>query len=259
MKKFLGFMMVAFIVATGFTSCNGDDDGPDPVVVKASPIKTISFFADWAGGTEMWEFSYDAATKKVSQYLNYWDGALDKTVTYDYSVAGKLTLKKDGEFYREYDINADGYITKDYDSGDTYTYDANGYLVKLYEGWSGAPVLKYDITVTNGNIMKITTYDDDGTTKKKIKEFTYTSGDNVNNIHQANAIDSDWKPVGNFYGKASVKLVDFFEYWDPRENPIVKKKSSLVYTFDTKERPSKVVKSLTDGTTEEWSYTYYEE
>ncbi len=115
------------------------------------------------------------------------------------------------------------------------------------------------MTITDGNITKITTYDDDGVTVKKIKEFFYTVGDNVNNIHQANAVDSDWKTNGSFYGKASKKLVDHFDYWDPRINPIVKSTSTLTYIFDAKNRPSVVTKTLADMSTEEWTYTYYED
>jgi hypothetical protein len=256
MKKFFGFMMIATLLATAFTSCKKDDNGGDSNTV-ASPLKSVSFYAAWAGGTEKWEFTYDATTKKVSKFDNYWDAVLDKTITYDYTTAGKLKLMKGTTVYGLYDINASGYITKDPD-GNTFEYDANGYLVKYYEYWSNASHLKYQMTIANGNITKITTFDDDGVTVKKIKEFTYTIGNNVNNLHQANAIDSDWKPVGNFYGKPSAKLVDFFEYWDPRVANFVKSKSTLAYTFDTKNRPTKVVKTLTDLSTETWDYTYYE-
>jgi hypothetical protein len=238
------------------TNGEGTSYGEDVTFTTSSLIKSISFFAEWAGGTEKWEFSYDASTKKVSQFLNYWEGALDKTITYDYSVAGKLTLKRDAStVYGTYDLNSSGYITEDAD-GNTYEYDANGFLVKYYEYWDAASHLKYQMTITNGNITKITTFDDDGVTAKKIKEFTYTSGDNSDGIHQANATDSDWKPIGNFYGKPSSKLVDYFEYWDPRSTPIVKSKSRLTYTFDSKERVSKATKTLTDNSTEVWEYTY---
>ncbi len=240
------------------TNAEGTSYGEDLSFTTSSLIKSISFYALWAGGTEKWDFSYDAATSKITKFDDYWEGALDKTITYDYSVAGKLTLMKGTDVYGVYDINAAGYITKDPD-GNTFEYDANGFLVKYYEFWSDASHLKYETTITNGNITKLTTYDDDGVTAKKIKEFTYTIGDNANNIHQANATDSDWKPLGNFYGKASAKLVDFFEYWDPRSTPISKSRSSFTYTFDAKNRVSKATKTLSsDSSTEEWSYTYAE-
>ena len=239
------------------TNSNGTGYGNEITFSTSYLIKSISFVADWAGGTELWDFSYDATTKKVTKFDDYWEGALDKTISYDYSVAGKLTLMKGTEVYGVYDINAQGYITQDPD-GNTFTYDADGFLSKYYEHWDNADHLKYETVITNGNIAKITTYDDDGTTAKKIKEFTYTTGDNVNGIHQANVLDSDWKPIGNFYGKPSAKLVDFFEYWDPRNLPISKSKSSLSYSFDAKSRPSVVTKTLTDFTTEVWTYTYFE-
>ncbi len=240
------------------TNNEGTAYGADVTFTTSSLIKTISFYALWAGGTEKWDFSYDGTTKKVSKFDDYWEGALDKTITYDYSVAGKLTLKKGATVYGVYDINSLGYITKDPD-GNTYEYDANGFMVKYYEYWSSASHLKYQMEITNGNITKITTFDDDGVTAKKIKAFTYTVGANSDGIHQANATDSDWKPIGNFYGKPSAKLVDYFEYWDPRVSPIVKSKSSFTYTFDTKDRVSKATKTLSaDGSTEVWSYTYAE-
>jgi len=256
MKKNLLFLGLAVILAAVVISCKKDDNSGG-TTVKASLIKSITFDAAWAGGTEKWIFSYDSITQKVKKFDDYWDGAIDKTLTYDYSVAGKLTLMKGTSVYGVYDLNAQGYVTKDPD-GNTFTYDADGYLSKYYENWGGADHLKYEMTITNGNITKITTYNDDGVTPKKIKEFTYTIGDNLNNIHQANATDSDWKPIGYFYGKPSKKLVDFFEYWDPQVSPIVKSKSSFVYTFDTKNRVSVATKTLADATTEVWSYTYYE-
>jgi hypothetical protein len=240
------------------TSADGTAYGADVTFTTSSLIKSISFYADWAGGTEMWDFTYDATTKKVSKFDDYWEGALDKTISYDYSVSGKLTLNKGTNVYGVYDINSAGYITKDPD-GNTFEYNADGYLVKYYEYWSDASHLKYEIAITNGNISKITTYDDDGVTAKKIKEFTYTIGDNADGIHQANATDSDWKPIGNFYGKPSAKLVDYFEYWDPRTSPVVKSRSSFTYTFDSKNRVTKATKTLSaDNSTEEWSYTYFE-
>jgi hypothetical protein len=255
MKKNYFLALIAAICLVGITSCNEDDNGNGEIELTASPIKSIAFSA-W-GDTESWEFSYNTSGK-LTQFVNYWNNELDKTITYDYSTSGKLILNKDGSLYNTYDINAQGYITKDPD-GNTYEYDANGYLVKMYEFWDNANHLKYEITITNKNITKITTYDDDGVTVKKIKEFSYTSGDNVNNIHQANVIDSEWKQMGNFYGKPSAKLVNYFEYWDPRTTPVEKSRSSITYTFDDKNRPITVVKTLTDQSTETWTYTYYED
>jgi hypothetical protein len=256
MKKFLGFMMVAFIVATGFTSCDGDDDDNDPIVVTASPIKTIGVV--YTDGVELYEFFYHATTKKVTEIKDYWNDELDKTITYDYSVVGKLTITA-GDNATVYEINDQGMVTKE-DWGDgeyaAYEYNTDGYLIKIIEHWGDADHLKMEAVITNGNIMKHTTYDDDGTTKKKIKEFTYTTGDNVNDIQQASMIDSNTKPVGNLFGKPSKKLVDFLEYWDPR-NTDPKKKTTIAYEFDTNNRPSKITRAGADWQ-EVYTYTYYE-
>ncbi len=220
-------------------------------------VRSLSFYAAWQGGTDQWNFSYDPTSNQITEFVNYWDGGLDKDVTFDYSVPGKLTLAKDGTSgWAEYDINANGNITKNYSSGDLYEYDANGFLVKTFETWSGSAVLHNLLTITDGNVTKITTYDDDGVTVKKVREYTYTTTDNTAGIPQAHINDVEWKPINNFYGKPSAKLVDYFEQWDPRVNPIVKTKFPFVYTFDTRNRVSKAVKTLADATTEEWSYTY---
>jgi hypothetical protein len=236
------------------TNGEGTGYGADVAFTTSSLIKSVSFWADWAGGTEKWEFSYDA-NSKITQFLNYWDAALDKTILYDYTVAGKLTLTRDSEVWNEYDLNSGGYIVKDGD-GNTFEYDANGFMVKYYEFWDNTDHLKYFIENENGNVIRITTYDDDGVTAKKIKEFFYTSGLNVNGIQQTNAIDNEWKQMGNFYGIPSAYLVDYFEYWDPREDPIVKSTSSFTYEFDNSDRVTKATKNLTDGSTEVWEYGY---
>jgi len=259
MKKNLFYLGMAVLLSAAVVSCNKDDDDED--AVKSYLVKTVSFEAEWAGGVQAYEFMYDA-NKRVTGFERTWDGGDDGTFAYDYSVANKLILTKDGDDYAEYEVNAAGYITKEPWSESEWfrgEYDANGYLSKVYEHWDGVDHLKYEMTITNGNITKITTYDDDGVTVRRIKEFTYTIGDNVNGLHQANATDSDWKTVGNFYGKPSKKLVDYFEYWDPREATIVKSRSSLGYEFDEMDRPIKVTKTLADMSTEVWNYSYYEE
>jgi hypothetical protein len=236
------------------TSADGTGYGSDVTFTTSSLIKSVSFWADWQGGTEKWEFTYDD-NSKITKFDDYWEGALDKTILYDYSVSGKLTLMRDGSAWHEYDLNSSGYITKD-DDGNTFEYDANGFLVKYYEYWDNADHLKYFIENENGNVIRITTYDDDGVTAKKVKEFFFTSGDNTDGIQQTNAIDNEWKQMGNFYGKPSALIVDYFEYWDPREIPITKSKSSFIYEFDGSDRVTKATKTLTDGSTEVWEYGY---
>jgi hypothetical protein len=236
------------------TNGEGTGYGADIQFSTSSLIKSVSFWADWAGGTEKWEFTY-GDDSKITKFDDYWEGALDKTILYDYSVSGKLTLTRDGDTYGQYDLSAGGFIVQDQD-GNTYEYDANGFMTKYYEFWDNASHLKYFIENANGNVIRITTYDDDGVTAKKIKEFFYTSGANIDGIQQTNAIDNEWKQMGNFYGIPSAYLLDNLQYWDPRESPITKYTSSFTYEFDNGNRVTKATKTLTDGSTEVWEYGY---
>ncbi|MEI8048614.1 MAG: hypothetical protein WCI92_14630 [Bacteroidota bacterium] len=238
------------------TNADGTAYGADVAFSTPSLIKTIGVV--YTDGVESYEFSYNATTKQVTKIDDYWNAALDKTITYDYSVAGKLTITK-GTSATHYDINAQGMITKeDWGSGEyaAYEYDADGYLLKIIEHWGGADHLKMQAVITNGNVMKHTTFDDDGVTVKKIKEFTFTIGDNVNNIQQTNMVDSNTLPVGNLFGKSSKKMVDFLDYWDPRATPIVKKRTTITYEFDSKSRPSKITRTGADFV-EVYTYLYY--
>lgn len=238
------------------TSTDGTGYGEEITFSSSSLIKTIGVV--YPDGVEKYEFTYDGTTKRITKIDDYWNESLDKTITYDYSVAGKLTINS-GSNATVYDINSNGMVTKeDWGGGEyaAYTYDGDGYLTKIVEYWGGADHLKMEAVVTNGNVMKHTTYDDDGVTPKKIKEFTYTIGDNINAIHQTSMIDNNTKPVGNLFGKPSNKLVDFLEYWDPRTSD-PKLKTTISYEFDSKNRPSKITRSG-DGWQEVYTYTYYD-
>ncbi|MCX6224525.1 MAG: hypothetical protein NTV01_07195, partial [Bacteroidia bacterium] len=164
------------------TNGEGTSYGADVTFSTASLIKTIG--VAYPPDLEKYEFFYDAVTRRITKIDDYWNVDLDKTITYDYSVAGKLTITK-GSSATVYDINASGMVTKeDWGGGEyaAYEYDADGYLLKVIEHWGGADHLKMQAVITNGNIMKHTTFDDDGVTAKKIKEFTYAAiGENVNN------------------------------------------------------------------------------
>ena len=238
------------------TNDEGTSYGADVAFTTPSLIKTIGVV--YGTDLETYEFTYNSATKQVVKIDNFWNADLDKTYTYDYSVAGKLTITK-GTSATTYDINAQGMITKeDWGGGEyvAYEYNSDGFLVKIIEHWGGADHLKMEAVITNGNIMKHTTFEDDGVTVKKIKEFTYTIGDNINNIHQANMVDSNTLPVGNLFGKPSKKLVDFLEYWNP-QNTDPKARTTITYEFDTKNRPSKITRTG-DGWSEIYTYAYYE-
>ncbi len=256
-KSIYLFMIAAFGITATFSSCKEDPIVEEPIVVVASPIKTISVVYD--DGVDLYSFNYNASSKKIDSIQNFWNDELDKTIVYDYSVAGKLTIIS-GTDETEYELNANGYATKEIWSSDewaAFEYNADGYLVKIKEHWGDADHLKMEAVVTNGNIMKHTTYDDDGVTMKKIKEFVYTTGDNVNEIHQASMIDNNTKPIGNLFGKPSKKLVDKLNYWDPRESPIVVKTTTITYMFDAKNRPTAITRTGADWQ-EVFNYTYVE-
>ena len=241
------------------TNTNGTGYGAEVTFTTGSQIKSITFYAAWAGGTEEWDFTYDASGK-VTKIADLWENSLDKTLTYDYSVAGKLTIMKNGSStYGSYDLNASGYITKDdWGNGEyaSYDYDANGFVTTYREFWSNADHKKLADVIASGNVTQATKYTDAGDASQ-IKTVAYTIGDNTNGIFQISATDSDWKPYGNLYGKPCAKLVDYFEYWNPSVSPIAKSRSTYVYTFDTKNRVTKAVKTLSsDNSTEEWNYAY---
>jgi hypothetical protein len=230
------------------TNADGTGYGTDVQFSTASLIKTTGIV--YTDGTDLYEFSYDVQSR-IDTITNYWNDAIDKLLYYDFSEAGILKIDRNGEV-STYELDDQGRVVIDAD-GSKYEYDADGFLVKMWEYWSDAFHLKYEMVIANGNVMKITTYDDDGVTAKKIKEFVYTSGLNVNGIDQVIVVDSPWKTIGGLYGKVSNNLVDYLEYWDPRENPIAKLRTTITYDFDTNDRPI----TITDGWQEVYTYTYY--
>lgn len=257
MKKFLNYMLVATLMATVFVSCKKDDTDPEDEV-KASLVKTIKAVYG-VDEYETWEFTYNAEGK-LTKVDNYWIEDFDKSYTYDYSVAGKLSVTRTGNEPTVYDLDDNGRITKeDWGGGEyvAYEYNADGYMVKVTEHWGGADHKKFDVEITNGNTVKHTRYDDDGVVNR-IKVFVYTPGDNVNNIDQANAVDSRWKNVTQLYGKNSKKLVDHLDYWGGPGDEANTRTTSISYTFDATNRVESITRSG-DGWQEDFEYTYYEE
>jgi len=251
MKKQFYLLALAALVAISVSSCNDDDDN-NPVVPKASLIKTTSVV--YTDGTDLYEFSYDA-DERVDTIMNYWNDVIDKTLYYDFSVANQLTIDRNGDLY-VYELDDQGRVVIDAD-GSKYEYDADGYLLKMSEYWDNAFHLKYEMVITDGNVMKITTYDDDGVTAKKIKEFFYTSGLNVNNIDQVIVVDSPWKTIGGLYGKVSKNLVDHLDYWYPLEDPNTKFTTTITYEFDDKDRVTTIYRTGADFV-ETFTYTYWQ-
>ncbi|HNC30865.1 MAG TPA: hypothetical protein PKX08_12715, partial [Cyclobacteriaceae bacterium] len=120
---------------------------------------------------------------------------------------------------------------------------------------------KYDLTVSNGNTTHRIRYEDDGTTVREDREFTYTIGDNASGIHQIYAVDSEWKNIAGLYGKQSKKLVEAYVRHITDE-PETSYGATYTYTFDTKNRVATQTKNGTSSGgnfTESWAYTYYEE
>jgi hypothetical protein len=233
------------------TNADGTGYGTDVQFSTASLIKTTGIV--YTDGTDLYEFSYDEQSR-IDTITNYWNDAIDKLLYYDFSVPNKLSIDRNGDI-SDYELDGNGRVVIDAD-GSKYEYDADGFLLKMSEYWDGAFHLKYEMVIANGNVMKITTYDDDGVTAKKIKEFVYTSGLNVNGIDQVIVVDSPWKTIGGLYGKVSKNLVDYLEYWDPRENPIAKSRTTITYDFDSNDRPITITRSG-DGWQEVYTYTYY--
>lgn len=233
------------------TNAEGTGYGADVQFSTASLIKTTGVV--YTDGTDLYKFSYDALSR-IDTITNYWNDELDKTLYYDFSVPGELTIDRNGDL-SVYELDNAGRVVIDAD-GSKCEYNADGYLLKMSEFWDNAFHLKYEMVITNGNVMKITTYDDDGVTAKKIKEFVYTSGENINGIDQVIVVDSPWKTIGGLYGKVSKNLVDYLEYWDPRENPIVKSRTTITYEFDANDRPTEILRTG-DGWQEVFTYTYY--
>lgn len=256
MKKYLNYMMVALLMAAVTVSCDKDDEETTPEV-KASLVKTIKAVYG-VDEYETWQFTYDS-DRRLTKVDNYWIEDFDKAYTYDYSVAGKLSVTRTGNDPTVYDLDSEGRITKeDWGGGEyaAYEYNAEGYMIKITEYWGGASHDKFDIEITNGNTTKHTRYDDEGVVNR-YKVFTYTPGDNVNNLDQANAIDSRWKNVTGLYGKNSKKLVDHLDYWNGPGEEANTKTTTIAYTFDAQNRVATITRSG-DGWQEVFEYTYYD-
>lgn len=269
MKKYLMFLSAAVLaLSTVFISACSDDEGSGGQdKIPPAPIKTITM--DYTGEgeeVESWEFLYDAEGR-VETIKIFWNGEPDGTREYDYSVPGQLTITRNGNNGKLYYLDSEGRVTKEILDGNpetyyTYQYDGNGILTKIFERWDGVDHLKFQMTVKNGNVTNRIRYEDDGTTVREDREFTYTSGDNSSEIHQIYAIDSEWAWVGGVYGNQSKKLVSKFVR-HITEDPTSAYGVTLEYVFDpVTKRVTSVTKYGTSSGgpyTEILSYTYYED
>lgn len=269
MKKSLLFLSAAVLaLSTVFISaCSDDDDGGKGVEVKASPLKTVGVVYE-GDGVETFEFIYDA-NGRVTSINNVWttegeEPGEPSVITFNYSVANQLTITRDGN-QTVYEIDANNRITKEYwDTEKTewagYIYNSDGYMTKAIEHYDGADHDKWQIDIENGNVIRHTRFRGDGSASF-VKEFNFiTSGaGNLSALQQTNIIDSQWKVVGGFYGKASKRLVSSLDYWDGVGEEGNVRTTNITYpTFDTEGRITSMVRSG-NGWSESFTYTYYDE
>ncbi len=264
MKKSKIFLSaIALIASTLFiSSCGGDDDSDAPPVVVASQIKTISI--NYGQEIESWEFTYDSS-KRVKTISNIYDGGAPEIIAYDYTAPGKLTIDKAGN-KTVYVLDAAGRVIKElWDAAGTewegYEYNTAGEMTKVKEHYSGADHLKYDLTIVNSNVTNRIRYQDDGLTIREDRVFTYSQADNLSNIPQIYAVDSEWKNVGGTFGKPNKKLAASYVR-KIASDPTSTYGATYVYTFDSKNRVATQTKNGTGSGgpfSESWTYTYYED
>lgn len=264
MKKTIKYLssialcMSLILVSSCTNEIGGESDFP---VVPDSKIKKIIF--DSGDGIESWEFVYDASGR-VTSIANSWENGAPEMITYDYTQAGKLQLKKGGKI-TNFTLDAEGRITKELwnSSGTEYVafeYDSEGILKKVLEHYDNVDHLKFENKINKSNITNRIRYEDNGVTVRENRVFEYTIANNTNAIHQIFTVDSQWKNVGGLYGKQSKKLVKNYVRKlasDPDSNY----GASFAYTFDTKNRvatQTKNGKGSGGSFSESWKYSYYE-
>jgi hypothetical protein len=269
MKKSLMYLSAGVLAVSALflSSCNGDDDGDTDPQVVASLVKTVGVVYE-GDGVETFEFIYDA-NQRVTSVNNIWTGEGEEpgepsVIAFNYNVPNQLTITRDGS-NTVYEIDASGRITKEFwDSEKTewaaYEYDANGFMTKLIEHWGGEDHTKFTVDIQNENVIRHTRYNDEGAVNR-IKEFKFiTSGSgNLSALQQTNVVDSSWKVIGGFYGKASKQLVSSLDYWDGPGDEENLRTTNITYpSFDAKGRITEMVRSG-DGWSESYTYSYYED
>lgn len=267
MKKSLMFLSAAVLaLSTVFISSCGDDDEGGAKEIPAALIKTLTIDYDNGDYVEMYEFTYDAANNNRLVSAEVTETCCDPyTITYDYSVAGQLTV--DGTVYI---LDSEGRIIKELwtastdDNFDGYEYDEDGYMIRKFYKEDGVEYDYEEATVVDGNITVHSRFDGDDL--ERTKNFTYlpsATAKNVSNLPQANLINSERKSVSGLYGRGSKKLVQYLElnYVGFPEDYV---KNSNTYVFD--EITNQVVSIQRTGTDadgndtgldELFTYTYY--
>lgn len=260
MTKQTFFLVITSLLLITFFSCK-KDEVESPKVPTKSLVKTIrEEQVDNESLFTLYELFYDSSFEnKLIRSITYNSSTIGYGKNYDYSEVGKLNLFFDGSpygMYGKYEINYMGYITKDiFSEWDwiDYKYDTNGYLTNIDS--YGYPIMEFE--VFDGNIMKQIHYAFLSGPVSKIYEFTYTTIDNVNNLNTENYDTQSLYPGITFYGKPSKKLVDYIDYWDPRESLPEKNRITFSYKFDSKNRVSEIIR-INLGSRDRFSYTYYE-
>lgn len=268
MKRSLMFLS-AVVLTCGtlfLSSCNNDDDGGNGPEVVASRIKTVGVVYE-GDGVETFEFIYDA-NQRVTSINNVWTGEGEEpgepsVITFTYET-NQLTITREGN-NTVYEIDGNNRITKEYwDEEKTewagYEYNSDGFMIRSVEHWDGVDHVKFTIDVQNENVIRHTRYNDSGAINR-IKEFNFiTSGSgNLSGLQQTNVVDSNWKVVGGFYGKASKQLVSSLNYWDGPGDEANARTTNITYpSFDSKGRITEMVRSG-NGWSESYTYSYYED
>lgn len=264
MKKFKIFLGAMVIVATtlSVSSCGSDNGSDTPPVIAASKIKTISINDGYA--IESWEFSYNSKDR-VASISNVYDGGTPEIITYDYSVANKLTINKGGN-KTNYVLDDAGRVIKElWDADGTewqgFEYNSDGIMTKVIEHYSGSDHLKYTLTIAGANVASRSRFGDDGVTKSEERIYKYGMADNLSDIPQIYTIDSEWKNIGGTFGKTNKKLLTSYTRKITSE-PNTPYEVNYTYTFDSKNRVATQTKSgISSGGpfSESWAYTYYED
>jgi hypothetical protein len=271
MKKSLMFLSTALLAfSMVFMSACSDDEGGGGKEIPPALIKSITLNEDNGGYIVSWTFTYDDQDRLILTEVN--DDGFEYDITYDYSVANRLTELEDGQWESVFVLDGEGRIIKslwdsedETDNFDGYEYDEDGFLIRKYYKEEGVEVTTETASVSNDNIMVHSRFD--GASVDRTKNFTYISNAgaiNVSNLPQANLINSERRSVSGLYGKGSKKLVDFLElnYTGAPEDYV---KNSNTYTFDSENRVLTVTRSGIDfegndtGLNEVFTYTYYED
>ncbi|MEA4985522.1 hypothetical protein SDC9_78976 [bioreactor metagenome] len=248
-KNFYWLFIMACVSLISFTSCDPKDPVDDPDETTKMRIKTMTFEYDWGSGpgSTSYAYTYDAQGRviKVVETGEDWTDEFNL----DWSQPGKVNLiRQETEKNRTWILNAAGYVSKIEniwgDGGDvTFEYDANGLMSKAYEDY-GTPELKSTFTALNGNITAFTRGD-------RVKNFTFSSGDNIGNIYQVfnDSFVNDWQAHTGLFGKACKNLNTKVQ-WSDKEDF-----SAISFEFYEDGRVKKVIRSGSDWY-ENYVYTY---